>query len=451
MSSAESVSPLWIVASATNPSGVIGGGSQSARNLLIGLREGGLDFTLVTQALSAESSATRVESEFGPGLRLGLPTPSRWAEPTTVATIRRLLAEHRPRLIHLLEPMGQLGAWIEAGREYPAPLVYTALDYNWLCVHAHLITRRGVPCPGPHSSLDCLQCHFDHREPLARLGLKVARAIAVLPRSMRPPRLASAAEAWSRESTVTPERLAALPADFARLDALIAPSKALADRFVANGFPRRKVHHVPYGTRPGTRIPLADRPPLSDGVVVGFAGRLEFDKGADQLLDSLAEIRRTTPHRPRLVVYAGASSTGFNRGIRGRMASAAFRDWTTLAQFDGRDPAALDSVHRGLHVFAAPSRWTDNLPNSVLEALERRTPVVAPDQGSFVEMIEHGCNGWLYPSHEPNALTNLLRTIVGEPQRHLDMPFDVVRTRTPAAEAADVRSIYTALGWTDPS
>ena len=244
----------------------------------------------------------------------------------------------------------------------------------------------------------------------------------------------------------THERLQSLAIDFRRLDALIAPSQALADRFAANGMPRRTIAPIRYGTPPGRRIAWSERPPLDRGVVFGFVGRIEYDKGPDLLVDAVQSIRRSTPHRPRVIVFGAASATGFNRTFFARVRSSDCRDWVETAAFDGSNPAAIDQAMSRIHFLVAPSRWTDNLPNAVLEALVRSTPVIAPDQGSFPEMVVTGRNGWLY-AHERSgaALTSILTGIVGDPARFGDLPHDVATTRSPAAEAAEVAALLHRL------
>jgi glycosyltransferase involved in cell wall biosynthesis len=441
---------VWVVTAAApvGPSGVIGGGGQSARNLLLGLRDLDAPFTPVAQVPAAGPAAGPAATEFGPGLCVGLPPPAAWADPAAVGLLGRLLAEHRPALVHLLDPVPHLGSWLRALRGHPAKVVFTGLDYNWLCANAQLLTRRLVQCPGPRSAAECLRCHFDHREPLKALALRGLAAAATLPTALTrwlPRRLAGPVGAARAEVRATAERLVALPDDFRRLDALIAPSRALAERYAANGLDAKKIVHIPYGTCPGTPVPLEDRPPLAAGVAFGFVGRVEVDKGPDLLADALLEVRRTTPHRPRLVVFGGRSATGFNRAYWRRLALPACRDWAEAGTFDGRDPAAIDAAHRRIHFQVAPSRWTDNLPNAGLEGLARRTPVLAPAQGSLPEMVADGDTGWLYDPADPRALADLVRRVAADPERHFRLPFAAARARPPAAEAAAVCALYQSL------
>lgn len=91
-------------------------------------------------------------------------------------------------------------------------------------------------------------------------------------------------------------------------------------------------------------------------------------------------------------------------------------------------------------VVVVPSRWYENQPMVVLEALARGVPVVGSALGGMPELIDPGATGDLVPANDPAALAAALRpyladpgygfamrdraraTIVNEfaPQRHLD-------------------------------
>tara|TARA_Y100001958_G_C21192299_1_gene520239 strand:+ start:68 stop:1291 length:1224 start_codon:yes stop_codon:yes gene_type:complete len=56
-----------------------------------------------------------------------------------------------------------------------------------------------------------------------------------------------------------------------------------------------------------------------------------------------------------------------------------------------------------------PSKWHDNLPNSLIESLSNGVPVIAPNHGCFPEFISHKKNGLLYDNYDD--LKNILKEI----------------------------------------
>jgi glycosyltransferase involved in cell wall biosynthesis len=432
---------------------VINGGSQSSRNLLMGLNSLGCSLSIISWSSTAEnglSDAPKIrfsECELGKIAAISLPPIQRWRDPEIVSLLRNILKQlpGEPSVFHLLEAKEYLGAWLAALGSTECKVVATALDYAWICATSHLLTRQSVQCSGPKDADSCLQCFYDHRERSKALALKLILASTYLPPSlskMAPNSLSGVIRGASVKRSLTETRLESLSQDFQRVDALIAPSKVLKHFFIKNGLSADRVFHVPYGTQPGGKIGIQERPLLSEGVVFGFVGKLTFDKGLDLLIQALTAVRAEGLTSLQLIVYAGRDGSGFGNQVMELIDSSS---WITLSQFNGRDTTSIDAAHRKIHFQVAPSRWTDNLPNAVLEGIERHTPIIAPDYGSFPEMIQQGVNGWLYPRNTVDELKKILLKVANAPEQYAHLPFDDSKTRLPLAEAEDVMNIYQNL------
>jgi glycosyltransferase involved in cell wall biosynthesis len=416
--------------------GVINGGSQSARNLLVGLQELGIAFTPVflsqTSSPDGQPFLETVETEFGEGLRLcDVPMGQTWQDERTGAAILELLRPLPAGIFHLIEVGYTLGSWLWALRRLPFRIVFTALDYIWICPRSHLLTAHGSQCDGPRSATGCIKCLFNHRDLSKQLLAKVMLAASYLPvkgqigEQRRLRQLAS-----SRFNTRLEE--------FTAVHALIAPSQALADAFVRNGFNPSRVFQICYGTQAGTPISFSERPPLEEGIILGFVGKTTFDKGLDILLDTIEALQECGIRNLRLVIFASPHPSGYGQEIARRIARSSA--WVRWDSFDGYYPHSIDAAHRRIHAQVAPSRWSDNLPNAVLEGLERNTPIIAPNQGSLPEMVFPGINGWLYDNTD--ALTELMIQLSTQPKRLLSMPFSKRVTRSPLEEARQVAEVY---------
>jgi glycosyltransferase involved in cell wall biosynthesis len=75
-----------------------------------------------------------------------------------------------------------------------------------------------------------------------------------------------------------------------------------------------------------------------------------------------------------------------------------------------------------------PSRWYENQPMVVLEALARGTPVVGSALGGMPELIEPGATGDLVPANDPHALAGALTPYLRDPAHGFSMR-DRARTR----------------------
>ncbi|MEP0911413.1 glycosyltransferase [Leptolyngbya sp. GB1-A1] len=426
--------------------------NNSARNLLVGLRELGIEFTIIDCQSEIEpahrsTSFAQIQTcELGPYLSVNLPIVKSWRDPNCVQFFRNLIDSlpDSQGIFHIVEAYGYLGCWLAALKSTAFKVVFTALDYHWLCNLSWLITRQGKQCSGPQTVDACLACSYDHREPLKAAVLKGMLFASTLPDSLLwfvPAKISQDIQQIEIRRQIVDTRLATFRQEFNQVDAVIAPSLALGEILINNGLAREKIVHIPYGTQSGQRLSVKDRPPLHEAVVFGFIGRMSFDKGIDILIDTLAKLRRKTASKFRLVVFSSLKAkTGFEHQIMKKIQTNA---WISIGQFDGRNPQSIDAAHRQIHFQVAPSRWTDNLPNAVLEGIERNTPVIAPNYGSFPEMIIHGTNGWLYNSSD--QFEALLAEIVHNPEKFLALNYEHPSQRYPIAEAQDVSTLYNQL------
>jgi glycosyltransferase involved in cell wall biosynthesis len=192
---------------------------------------------------------------------------------------------------------------------------------------------------------------------------------------------------------------------YAPVRVFICPSRFLEGRMRAAGvFPRRMVHiphfietnDIPVKTAPGT------------GVLI--AGRLSPEKGIDvairaigQVEDGVLDIAGTGPDEAALRALADSVAPG-------------------KVRFHGLvDKAEVQRLMLASAVVVVPSRWYENQPMVVLEALARGTPVIGSDLGGMPELIEPGATGELVPANDPAALAAALAPYVRDPARAFAM------------------------------
>jgi phosphatidylinositol alpha 1,6-mannosyltransferase len=131
--------------------------------------------------------------------------------------------------------------------------------------------------------------------------------------------------------------------------------------------------------------------------IVGFVGRLAVEKQVGLLapLQDLPGVRLVVigdgPERARLQAQLPrAQFLGFRRGD----------DLARLV-------ASLDVfVHTGTD---------ETFCQAVQEALAAGVPVVAPAAGGPVDLVEHGRNGWLWPTEDPGLLRGAVASLVADP------------------------------------
>jgi len=192
-----------------------------------------------------------------------------------------------------------------------------------------------------------------------------------------------------------------------RADAVIAVSKPLAEYLAGVGISRDKIHCVPNAfTAPLTslaRSAARDRLGIArETLVAGWVGRLSREKGADVMLDALAQgdaswqlsVIGDGPERDALHQQAA------NLGIADRIT------WHGLVENAGSLLTAFDA-------FVLSSR-TEGTPITLFEAMYACVPIVATRVGGVPDVVSSS-QAILVPSEQPATIARALAEVANEP------------------------------------
>jgi glycosyltransferase involved in cell wall biosynthesis len=182
---------------------------------------------------------------------------------------------------------------------------------------------------------------------------------------------------------------------------------------LAMGAERARLHRLSFGVDTARFSPSTARGALRHGLgfdartpLVGFVGRLSWEKGPDLFVQIARVVRASCPQtrfvvvgegpmRPELVALARASGLG-----------------TSLAFVGQRDD--MPQVLADLDVVVSSSR-AEATPFAIMEAMASGVPVAAFKAGGVAEMIRHGANGWLANEHDIDGLAAIVTRLVMEP------------------------------------
>jgi glycosyltransferase involved in cell wall biosynthesis len=255
--------------------------------------------------------------------------------------LARRLERQRPDVAHLHNTWFAMSpSVLDAIREAGVPTVMTVHNYRMLCANA-MLYRAGAPCEDciGHGQWPAVR-HRCYRGS-APASAAAARSIAVQRRR----------ETWSH------------------VDLLLCPTDFVARKLAAAGISqerlRVKPHFVP---DPGPRTSA----PSSSGRVV-FVGRLEAEKGVEDLLEAWARHQST---RLRLDVVGDGSR-------RQRLES---RHVPGVRFLGPANPGQVSATLLGARALVFPSRWYETFGLVVAEALAAGIGVVVPAVGAAAEV-----------------------------------------------------------------
>jgi glycosyltransferase involved in cell wall biosynthesis len=275
--------------------------------------------------------------------------------------VRGLLRDLKPDLVHIHNTFAMVSPSVyEVCYEEDVPVVQTLHNYRLLCP-ASTFYREGKVCEEcvTHSLLRSIQhgCYRDSRV--------MSGAIALMLKTHQ------FRGTWNRG-----------------IDAYIAISRFLSDKFVESGFPSDKIHIKPnfVGKDPG------ERP--HPGHYALFVGRLSLEKGVLTLLEAWQRLPFAVP-----LVIAGDGP------LRQRLETEVVAKGLKGVRFAGR--LGRDEVYAAMKKAAflvVPSIWHEPFGLIVAEAFACGTPVLAATVGAIQEMVDDQITGLRFQPGDPDEL-----------------------------------------------
>lgn len=341
-----------------------GGAELSTLGLREGLRREGHDARIFSS--SARSST---EDSFADYECVG--TTSRWrtllqvANPWAFTTLRRVLAEFKPDVVHVRMFLTQLSPLI-LPLLTDVPSLYHVVWYRPICPIGTKTLPDGRACGTPAGVV----CYRNHCLPL---------------RDWFP--LMLQMWLWRRWRHV--------------FNLIVANSEATKRSLVAEGV--EPVNVVWNG------VPIqSPRAPLSGPPTVVFAGRLVREKGVDVLLHAFVKVVARIPETRLLVIGDGPERDKLGQLI-GALGLA-----PNVSMFGHLSRIETERYCAKAWAQAVPSRWAEPFGLVAAEAMMRGTAVVASASGGLAEIIQDGKTGFLVPPDDINALAEILLRLLGD-------------------------------------
>ncbi|WP_199180353.1 glycosyltransferase family 4 protein [Verrucosispora sp. ts21] len=177
--------------------------------------------------------------------------------------------------------------------------------------------------------------------------------------------------------------------------------------------PQEKVAVVPNGVddrawRARPRAVASARARFAgDGPLIGYAGRLVYEKGVQHLVDAVPQLRDRHPGLRVLIAgdgpYRGELEERTRQlGLGGTVRFAGFLDNTQLpAVLGATDATVVPSLYEPFGMVA-------------LEAAAAGAPLAVARTGGLAEIVEPGVTGVTFPHSDPPALAGAVGQLIGD-------------------------------------
>ena len=321
------------------------------------------------------------------------------------------LSEWHADIIHVTNFPGISAAVIPEAELRGVPVVWTATDFGMTCARYTLQKWDGSLCPGIAGYAQCLDCV----RPRSRINTRCYEALLRLPRAtaLRTADLLSALP-WRKPaifaaSRVTQLRLDTLLPLVGRIDLVIAPSTWMRDVLVLNGVSPDRIVIAEYGIELGPDVSVSrvfHSPPR-----FGFLGRIHPMKGVDILIEAFKSIE--PPGSGSLVIYGSPDREQYE--YAGRLWALA-KDSPNIAFGKQLRKQQVVGALQDIDVLVAPSTWCENSPLAILEALDRKIPVIASDVAGMRDILSHEVNGLLFRTGDVADLASQMQRLISDPE-----------------------------------
>lgn len=324
-----------------------------------------------------------------------------------IGALKRLLDLLQPDVVHL-HGLDRIGADVLAvlSRLRPeASLVLTLHDFQLICPNDGLLIQRDgaglCQRPVPDS---CRRCFPEVKA--GRHALRKAHLLRLLE----------------------------------NVDAFIAPSQAVRDRFLDWGLSPSKIRVLPNAV-PQDPQPVVRRA-RSKPDRFAFFGSMAPHKGTRVLLDAAARLVENGAELS-LTLHGKLNypSVEDSAGFRASLAAAGSRV-SLLGPYDrGEIPALMAQTDW----VVVPSLWEENAPLVVLEAQRAGRPVICTGLGGLSELVRDGIDGLHVPRGNPAALAETMQSVAADPELWSELASNIRPPMTPQEHARSHFSLFSEL------
>lgn len=297
--------------------------------------------------------------------------------------LTHILNTHQPDVVHLHHYV-HLGIEVAAFVKHLLPrakVVLTLHEYLALCMNnGQLFTSNKQPCQGP-SLQRCVQCFPQHSE----------------------------ADFFRRRLSIQ--------AAFSYVDHFVAPSEFLRQQYIAWGIAPERIHAIENPLRPNSQhTPFTHNPPnQGDPWVLGFFGQINYYKGLDVILDGVEQALERGVNLQLNIhgKYSEVTGADYIDQLKAKihLLGQAVRFWGPYQQDD------VLGLMSSCHFVMMGSRWYENSPVVIQEAIAAARPLIVPALGGMAEKAQ--ATGLFFASNQASSLAQCLQRLNADQYQQL--------------------------------
>ena len=359
-------------------------------------------------------------------------------QPEMKPVLENVLRELKPDLVHVTHLINHTAVLLEVTKALRIPTFATLTDFFGFCFNNKLEAADGSLCEGPNlKRTNCLACylkdaaHTPSVEPWIKWAGAPSHVNWIAPLVSRackfPPLRSGPVDGLVEDLRWRPDTLLTT---YSSYRAVITPTRFLQTAYQKNGL-KVPAHNIWFGVDVCRTL----KPRRSTATpVFGFIGQIARHKGTDILIDAMRELGQG---RATLQIYGPSDQDPV---YLDKLKSAAEG---LAVEFAGTFPKEeMARVMSEIDVLVIPSRWYENSPLVLLNALATHTPVLVSNVAGMTEFIQEGKNGFSFERGHSAALAQVMRRFISTPELAAEMALNTCFERTTEVMAMDTIKLY---------
>lgn len=371
-----------------------------------------------------------------------------YLENRVISPFNNLLTEFKPNIIHYHHFMHLSIEMADLGKKLKIPQILTLHDFWFQCLTHQRITTRGKLCKS-FSEEKCSRCLSDimNSGPLTNTTFSFkdymendhkCKYLLDIAKKVYQRNFGKLIYSTNKNQLVkmVDVRNKYMKSLFTKLDLLIFPTKFLYDQF--SNWKINSDKSILSSDGINTEIFKKTKHILGKTIRFAFIGSIIPTKGLDMILKAWPKIKKGGYN---LKIYGSLQTDKKYSSTIVHLAKN-LQNITFCGTFE---PGKVADIFSDIDVLIVPSRWFENAPLVLRNAMHTKTPVIAVNLGSIPELVTPGKNGLLYENEDLDGLIRQMNYFITHPKAISQMKDNFPPQKSIGTNATELLSYYRKL------
>jgi glycosyltransferase involved in cell wall biosynthesis len=233
---------------------------------------------------------------------------------------------------------------------------------------------------------------------------------------------------------------------FDNVDGFITPSQYLANTYIKNNFVKNKFFVIWNGLDINRFSKIKKIP--SPLVRFTFIGHLGKHKGVHLIIEALNHLKK---YKKKIFLNV----TGTGEELNNLQHQVEKYKLTNIVKFWGKvDHSQIENAYKETDILILPSRWPENQPVSITEAMACSTPIIGTDIGGIPELVKNNKNGYTFQINNSLDLSHKMEQFILNKSKVKSFGYrgyEIIKNNSYHSQVKKIVAIYKKIKFSTPT